>query len=175
MTRTIRCEPVASSCMRRAHGPPAGIKPMAKDRLLAIACHYNHCRYSSRVNNFRLFADSLENQGVPFKGIELVFPGQEPELGGIRDIEVISGRDVMWQKERLLNILIDRYSDEFTGIAWLDGDIIFENPDWAAETVKMLEDCPVVQPFSEVYRMPRDMTGIVRAGESWKSFASVYC
>jgi hypothetical protein len=147
---------------------------MGKDRLLAITCHYNHCKYNSRLKNFQVFSDNLEKQGVAFKGIELVFPGQEPELAGIKNIEVIVGKDVMWQKERLLNILINKYSNGFSGIAWLDGDIIFENSDWAAETVKKLEDYPVVQPFTRVFRMPVNITEPLMAGDSWNSFASVY-
>ncbi len=147
---------------------------MNKSGLLAITCHYNHCNYISRVHNFRIFSDSLEKQGIAFRGIELVFPGQKPELAEFKNVEIISGDAVMWQKERLLNILIKKYSGSFSGIAWLDGDILFENPEWALETVEKLKEYPVVQPFSMVYRMPRGITDPSMSGETWNSFASVY-
>ena len=37
--------------------------------------------------------------------------------------------NLMWQKERLLNILMENIPDDYRHIAWCDGDIVFKRPD----------------------------------------------
>lgn len=86
----------------------------------------------------------------------------------------IRGRDVMWQKERLLNIAIKQVPARFAKIVWLDCDLLFGNPDWASETSRLLDRYPVVQPFDTVVRLPRGVTEDAGSGERWSSFAAAY-
>ena len=86
----------------------------------------------------------------------------------------VRGRDVMWQKERLLNVAIENVPLEFTKIAWLDCDLLFANENWAGETSRLLDRYPVVQPFETVVRLPRGVIRIQADGERWTSFAAAY-
>jgi hypothetical protein len=59
--------------------------------------------------------------------------------------------DRLWQKERLLNIGIERAKQEgHTKVACLDCDIIFENQNWFEEVGKALDKLDMVHCFSEV-------------------------
>jgi len=79
----------------------------------------------------------------------------------------------MWQKERLLNLLLRRLPDHCTKVAWIDCDVLFENPDWAVETSRLLDSAPLVQPFSVAIRLPRDCATYSGVGVVRPSMAAV--
>ncbi len=58
---------------------------------------------------------------------------------------------MVWTKENLLNLGIAQLPDDAKYIAWIDADIVFRNPDWAAETVHALQLHDVVQPWPDCY------------------------
>ena len=60
------------------------------------------------------------------------------------DVIQVRGPDVLWQKERLLNIAVSRLPARARKVAWLDGDLLFADPDWAGETARLLDDEPEV-------------------------------
>ena len=78
----------------------------------------------------------------------------------------------MWQKERLINLAIARLPEEWTTVAWLDSDILFENRNWAVEAVAQLDRHEIVQLFSEIVRLPQGAKW-GREGQQWDSFAAV--
>jgi hypothetical protein len=80
----------------------------------------------------------------------------------------------MWQKERLLNLAIASLPQACTKVVWLDGDILFADPNWAVETSKRLDTAPIVQPFDRVIRLPRSATAFTGEGDAWPAFAAVY-
>jgi hypothetical protein len=59
----------------------------------------------------------------------------------------------MWQKERLLNLAIQSLPPEVDKVAWIDADIVFENPSWFSQTEAKLDDYPVVQPFQVAHSL----------------------
>lgn len=80
----------------------------------------------------------------------------------------------MWQKERLLNLALAHLPEACQKVAWIDCDILFENPDWAVDAVNLLEDYPVVQLFEKVVHVPRGRESCQGGEESWSSFAAVH-
>jgi hypothetical protein len=101
--------------------------------LAAVTCHFNPCHYRSRLRNYWSFRRAFAYSDVPLLTVELAF-GEEPfELPAARDVLHVRGGDVLWQKERLLQIGAERLVDQgCEGIALLDADIVFETDDWAA-------------------------------------------
>jgi hypothetical protein len=74
------------------------------------------------------------------------------------DAEIVlrrHGRDVLWQKERLLNIALAALPSHCRRVAWVDCDVIFETKDWPRRTRDLLDRYAMVQPFSRIYRMPQ--------------------
>jgi hypothetical protein len=122
-------------------------------RLWAVTSYYNPVPYRRRLDNYRIFRDRLS---LPLLTVELAY--RAPELGaGDADILVqIPGRDVMWQKERLLNLAIAALPAHCDRVAWLDCDVVFEDASWVRRLEERLETCALVQPFSRVRYLTRD-------------------
>ena len=112
-------------------------------RLAAIACHYNPQGYRRLRENYFRFREAL--RGCLLFTIEVSFDGQFhlPADWQIRATE----RNLMWQKEALINAAVRRLPERFDQVAWIDADLLFLNPDWAAETSHILDEFPVVQLF----------------------------
>jgi hypothetical protein len=86
----------------------------------------------------------------------------------------VPARDIMWQKERLLDLGASWLPAECAKVAWLDADVIFEDVDWAPRTSEKLETAMVVQPFSTAVRLPRGATEASGSDdEVFESFCSV--
>jgi hypothetical protein len=63
----------------------------------------------------------------------------------------VRARTLVWTKENLLNLGLARLPEDWKYAAWIDADIVFRRPDWAAETVQALQLHDVVQPWSDCY------------------------
>jgi len=87
--------------------------------------------------------------------MELVIGG-EPEIPGS---VAIQGTDanVLWQKERLINLAIERLPANVRTVAWVDHDIVFEDHRWLVDAQRMIDkgmDC--VQPFTNIQYQGKD-------------------
>ena len=120
---------------------------MPSARLWAITSYFNPVGYTRRLANYRLFRKHL---AVPLVTVELSFNGRFELRREDADILVqIRGTDVMWQKERLLNIGIERVPGNCDKIAWLDCDIIFGSDDWVEWAIRGLDEFSLVHLFQE--------------------------
>jgi hypothetical protein len=84
--------------------------------------------------------------------IELAFdvdPFQLP--GASHQVRGSRRRNQLWQKERLLNVLIDRVDAD--AIAWVDADVLFLNTQWVADTCRALQKLQVIQLFEDSYNL----------------------
>ncbi len=145
------------------------------NELWAITTFFNPARYQNRRNNYRLFRERLN---LPLLAVELSFDGQF-ELTAEEDAEILIRKtdgDVMWQKERLLNIALENLPEECQKVVWLDCDCVFQQSDWAGRVCRQLEKNPLVQPYSMVHHLPRGVspeeweikaTGVVRPSVAW--------
>jgi hypothetical protein len=115
--------------------------------LAAICCHYNPCGFRRPRENYHRFRAAF--RGCPLFTVEASFDG-EFHLPADWRIAATS-RNLLWQKEALLNWAISRLPDEFDQVAWIDADFLFLNPDWAAQTAALLQELPVVQLFEHVH------------------------
>ncbi len=52
----------------------------------------------------------------------------------------------------MLNIALAHADHDADAIAWLDGDIVFDNHTWFEQLGATLEKCDLVQPFEDVYQ-----------------------
>jgi hypothetical protein len=124
------------------------------DGLWAITSYWNPVRYRRRRANYRVFREHLK---LPLLAVELAH-GPEFELDQ-EDAEILlqlRARDVLWQKERLLNVALQRLPETCRKVVWIDCDVVFASDDWAQRTIALLDQFVLVQPFSHVRWMPRD-------------------
>lgn len=127
--------------------------------LWAITAFFNPAGSTRRLGNFRHFRRALR---VPLVAVELAY-GPDFELTpGDADVLVQRrGRDVLWQKERLLNLALEALPRSCEAVAWLDADVVFAEADWARATLAALDRVALLQPFSVVH----DAQGVLAAGD----------
>jgi hypothetical protein len=139
-----------------------------------VVAYFNPCGYRTRLQNFERFADAVVEAGAELAVIEAAFDPAVPPLPRRYGSQVVPGRDVMWQKERLLNVGIAALPAHVQQVAWLDGDVLFERPDWVPATLAALERHPIVQLFSEAVRLPRGDMSDRGVGDRYPGFAATY-
>lgn len=139
-----------------------------------ISCYYNPLRFESRARNFEIFYRQLLDSSVPFLIIECAFGNEKFSLGGRRNIIQVRARDVLWQKERLLNLAERLLPPSAKYVVWLDADVLFANSRWIPETVEVLQNKMICQPFARSIRLaPGQIQPDSRNREIWESFAFV--
>lgn len=116
-------------------------------KVCVVTSYFNPCRYVSRKVNFDKFVAGLDAAGVPHFTIECAFNDDPFELSAADNVMQVRTTSVLWQKERLLNILVKELPDQFEYIAWVDCDILFNNENWANELSDTLDNYRVAQLF----------------------------
>jgi hypothetical protein len=120
--------------------------------LWAITAYFNPEHFRSRLANYRIFRRHL---ALPLLTVELSFDGVYELTPSEADVLVQrQGGDVMWQKERLLNIALDALPPACRNVLWTDCDILFE-PDDLSALEHTLADFPIVQPFQQHHYGPQ--------------------
>ncbi|MBF0595842.1 MAG: hypothetical protein HQL22_12870 [Candidatus Omnitrophica bacterium] len=123
-----------------------------------ITTFFNPSGYKNKIENYRLFRASSRRQGLSLVTVELAFDDVPFSLNKDEaDILIqlrTSSKNVLWQKEAMLNVALKRLPDDCDKVAWLDCDILFKNDAWVTETSSRLEKYVVVQPFSFVVCLP---------------------
>jgi hypothetical protein len=133
-----------------------------------ITTFFNSAHFARKRVNFRLFRESLRPQGLPLLAVELVHDDAPFELDE-SDAEILvrrRGGAVLWQKERLLNIALEHLPADCDKVVALDGDVLFLNPNWVADTAALLEQYALLQPFSSALRLPPGCASLADCGES---------
>jgi hypothetical protein len=122
------------------------------DDLWAIAAYFNPAGSRRRRENYRQFRRHLN---LPLLAVEIAY-GPDFELGDAdADILIrLRGRDVLWQKERLINLALPALPPECSKIVWLDCDLVFAAADWPEAVRRRLDAVALLQPFSHAHLMP---------------------
>jgi hypothetical protein len=133
---------------------PREERTMQTESLWAITSYFNPCRYRSRLENYRIFRDNLR---VPLVTAELSYDGRFELFDSDADRVIrLHGRNVMWQKERLLNVALGSLPESCDKVAWLDCDVVIPKLDWVIDAIVELDDHQMIQPFRKVHHLPPD-------------------
>jgi len=134
--------------------PPTSLSPVKT--LVAITAYFNPQHATSRRNNYERFAAGLKARGIDLWTVEGLRTGNEPGLMRGNGWYV-SCESVLWQKERLLNLAVERLPDYVDAVAWLDADLLFAEPDIRDKTLDALTRWPLIQPWQDCRML--DATG----------------
>jgi len=142
------------SQIRRTVSEPRGLfrqlPPLQEKQLAVVSCFFNPSGSRQRLNNFNRFVQGIQESGVRLLVVELAFGSSPHQITSHEDVIRVRSDDVMWHKEKLLNLGIKRLlSESYQNIAWLDGDILFDEPDWPQLIVRELQEANLCQVFSE--------------------------
>lgn len=138
-----------------------------------ISCYYNPINYKTRRFNFDLFIKKLEKVNVDYRIAECIFPGQSFSLPKFPKIIRFKSNSILWQRERLINLVSAYIPKSVKFVAWIDCDLIFSNNNWVSDTLKLLNKYPIVQLFERCIRLPKEQTKYSGEGKISLSFASV--
>ena len=150
------------------------VKYEAAPDLGIVTAFFNPCRYRTRAANFERFVAPIRAAGISLVIVEARFAGGEwtldPKYASMR----VEARDLMWQKERLLDMGMAWLPASCTKVAWLDADVLFDDAEWACKTSELLETALVVQPFSDAVRLAPHSFTPAPTDELYQSFAAMY-
>jgi hypothetical protein len=142
------------------------------DDLWVVTTYFNPVRYRTKRENYAAFLRPMLAAGIKLVTIECAF-GQEPfDLAPGPGVIQVRGRDILWLRERLVNLAIAQLPPEAQKVAWVDNDLLFCNPSWAVETSALLEQYPFVQQWETLYRLGRDERAYTGTGKLRPSFAA---
>lgn len=142
--------------------------PPRLNELWGVTPYFNATGAPRLRANLELFSRSVRRQGLNLMIVELAF-GDMPFTVDDSLADVVVRRRasaVLWQKERLLNIGFSMLPPQCDAAAWLDGDVIFENENWVADTLELLRTSVVVQPFSEAVLLPAGLLHAIPGSKS---------
>jgi len=74
----------------------------------------------------------------------------------------LRSQDVLWLKERALNLLERRLPPDWKYLAWIDADVKFVREDWVNETLQQLQLADVAQMWSEAIDLDYDFQVLAR-------------
>lgn len=122
--------------------------------LQAITAFFNPTGSARRVEAFETFVARLS---APLLVVELGHDGKfDLPVDAAGEVVRVEGGDVLWQKERLLDLALDALPPAVDAVAWLDGDILFERDDWPDLARAALEADALVQLFEHVHYLGPD-------------------
>jgi hypothetical protein len=142
--------------------------------LALVTTYFNPAGFASKRRMYADFAERIRSSGLYLATIECAFGDRDFELPEDDATIRVRARDVMWQKERLVNIAVGRLPERFAKVAWVDLDVVFENPKWAVETSRLLESAVLIQPFEPAVWLPKGATVFCGKGDVWRGLAAVY-
>ncbi len=133
------------------------------DRIAIIMTHWNPAGFRRPGQTLR---ESLGYLRRPAQVMEVVYEDRYAEIQGSTVIPA-GPRSVLWQKERLINLAVERLPPSVSWVAWVDHDLVWESDQWVEAAVRMLRggmDC--VQLFDKIKYLARDGQSITQTATS---------
>ncbi len=140
----------------------------------AVTSYYNPLRLRSRRQNFKTFRDNLS---IPLLTVEHSHEGRFELGSGDSDLLIqVQGGDLMWQKERLLNIGFSQLPASCERVAWLDCDLLFCDPEVWQRAEQALGNHQVLQLFEVCHHLAPGATRLKQGVlQSHESITSTLC
>ena len=132
-------------------------RPTVKDTCVLLA-FFNPVPFRRILKNMLYIIKILKEKGIPCFVAECVFHGRRPQIPGA-DL-VLKSNSYMFYKEQLLNKLEKVVPEQYTKLICMDGDIMFDAPDWINQVSVKLDTCDIIQPFAEACWLTPDNTRI---------------
>jgi|688.fasta_scaffold77836_2 hypothetical protein len=125
-----------------------------EDKLHVIIVISNPCNFAIRYILTKEFIRRMKDEdNIILYIVELAYENKEfyiTDKDNSRHLRLRTNSSPIWLKENMINIGIKKLLPEnWKAVAWIDADIEFDSPNWALDTLKILNGCKdVVQLFS---------------------------
>jgi len=131
-----------------AEGYAGTLAPDDLDAVAVITTHFNPAGHAALSQTFAQWRPTLGP--LPVRCLELSIDNAPRE---IPSSDLIHGgpQNLLWQKERLINLALWSLPDRVRYLAWLDHDLAFESPHWIRDSIDLLDQGrDAVQPFDSI-------------------------
>jgi len=122
------------------------ITPASTD-LAVLLVFYNPVGFKRILNNMLYIIKILKEKNIPYFVAECVFNNRKPQIPNATLL--VHSNSYMFYKEQLINNLEKLVPEKYTKLMLMDGDIIFDSPDWVDQVSVSLETNDIVQPFDK--------------------------
>ena len=125
--------------------------------LVVITCFFNPNRCQYRLANYKMFHKELQRVDLPVYTVELAFGDSEFELTeeDATELKQLRAADLMFQKERMLNVALEMLPDKYDQVIWMDCDLIYPDDRWVLNVEAALKKHLVVQPYKYAISLPK--------------------
>lgn len=136
---------------------PIYTEPKVHDTAVLIP-FFNPAPFKRILKNILYLIEVLKEKHIPYYVVECTFKKSKPQIPDAT--LVVNSDSYMFYKEQLLNKLEPLVPQRYTKLIFLDGDVLFDTPDWIDQTSASLEKNDMVQPFNEACWLTPDNTRI---------------
>jgi len=131
-----------------------------EDKLNVISVISNICEFKTRWRLMKEFIERMNSiQNINFYVVELAYDNQEFNVTNSSNPNHLQLRTkhALWHKENMINIGIKKLlPSDWKSVAWIDGDIEFDNPNWVVDALKILTKFDIVQLFTTCMDLDKD-------------------
>lgn len=120
--------------------------------LYVVTAMFNPLRFQSRGRLYHGFEKHCHDSGAILYTVEAALRDRHHEVTKHDNPQHIQLRteSEIWFKENLMNVGTGRLPNDWEYVAYVDADFVFTRPDWATETIHMLQHYDVVQMYSHL-------------------------
>ncbi len=142
--------------------------------LHVISVISNICEFKRRWQLFKEFKERMEAEEnrtndssgplLKFYVVELAYGTQSFHMTDPMNPQHLQLRTehALWHKENMINIGVKKLLPiDWKVMAWIDGDIEFENPNWVGDTLKVMQVCDVAQMFTTCFDLGKNPEDIM--------------
>lgn len=129
-------------------------------KLHVVTVVSNPLRYRSRIELYNRFQKRVVDAGAKLYTVEVAFGDRDYTVTESNNPQHVQLRtiDEIWNKEQAINIGISKLPADWEYVAWIDSDVNFAHPTWAAEAVHQLQHYEVIQMWSTAQDLRLDFT-----------------
>lgn len=143
--------------MARQSAPPTAADPcmpldgvhnlVSLSKLAVVTCWFDSHHSRRWLDNYHRFMAGMQSYGIEVYCVEGVLAGEQPILPSGDHVMHRELVDILWQKERLVNIGIAELPADIDAVGWFDADLLFHCDRLQEAMLAALERSPVIQPW----------------------------
>jgi len=145
------------------------------DTLHVITVISNICNFKRRYELMEQFISRCEQyNNIKLYVVELAYGDQEFKITSSSNSSHLQLRveHALWHKENMINLGIQKLlPSDWKAVAWIDGDIEFENINWAVDTLRVLTKFDLAQVFTTCFDLDENNIPM----SIFQSFGYKYC
>jgi len=156
------------------------LKALKKNELIDNTLHIitvisNICEFRRRWDLMNQFIERTQQyDNIKLYIVELAYGNKDFKITSANNPSHLQLRTeyALWHKENMINLGIRKLLPaDWKAVAWIDGDIEFENPNWVIDTLKVLTEFDIVQLFTTCFDLDENEIPM----SIWQSFGYKYC